>query len=51
MVWSIAELARLTIARLAERRANPALDPALIKVPVRRRLSEREQQAKREQEA
>lgn len=40
MVWSIAELARLTISRLAERRANPALDPALIKVPVRIRLSE-----------
>jgi LacI family transcriptional regulator len=35
MVWSMAQLARLTIARLAERRAFPALDPALIKVPVR----------------
>jgi len=40
MVWSIAELARLTVARLAERRLNPAMPPALIKVPARLRLPE-----------
>jgi DNA-binding LacI/PurR family transcriptional regulator len=38
MVWSIADLARLTVARLAERRLNPAMPPALIKVPARLRL-------------
>jgi len=43
MVWSIAELTRLAIARLSERRANPALDPALIKVPVHLRLSGQEE--------
>jgi len=30
MVWSVSELARLTLARLAERRANPAAAPALV---------------------
>jgi LacI family transcriptional regulator len=40
MVWSIAELARKTIARLAERRANPRMAPTLIKVPTRLRLPE-----------
>ena len=40
MVWSIAELARMTVARLAERRASPAMPPALIKVPTRLRLPE-----------
>jgi LacI family transcriptional regulator len=40
MVWSIAELARMTVARLAERRAKPAMPPALIKVPARLRLPE-----------
>ena len=39
MTWSIAELARKTIARLAERRANPGLSPTLIKVPTKLRLS------------
>jgi DNA-binding LacI/PurR family transcriptional regulator len=41
MVWSIAELARLTIARLAERRARPAMPPTLIKVPVRLRPADK----------
>jgi DNA-binding LacI/PurR family transcriptional regulator len=40
MVWSVAELARLAIARLAERRSKPAMPPALIKVPARLRLGE-----------
>jgi len=40
MVWSMAELARMTVARLAERRSNPGLKPALIKVPVRLRIAE-----------
>jgi len=40
MIWSIAELARLTIARLAERRVKPAMPPALIKVPAKLRLPE-----------
>jgi len=39
MVWSVAELARAAVARLAERRAKPALAPALIKIPVRLRLA------------
>lgn len=38
MTWSIADLARLTIARLAERRLNPALTPALLKIPARLKL-------------
>jgi len=37
MVWSVTELARLTVARLAERRVRPEMPPALIKVPVRLR--------------
>ncbi|HOX05921.1 MAG TPA: GntR family transcriptional regulator [Planctomycetota bacterium] len=41
MVWSIAELARLTIVRLAERRARPEMPPTLIKVPVRLRPAEK----------
>ncbi len=40
MVWSIAELARATIARLAERRLNPALSVALLKIPARLKLAE-----------
>jgi LacI family transcriptional regulator len=40
MVWSIAELSRVTIARLAERRLNPALAPALIKIPTRLKMPE-----------
>jgi len=40
MVWSVAELARLTIARLAERRVRPEMPPTLIKVPARLRLGE-----------
>ena len=35
MVWNIADLARATIARLAERRLNPTLPAALIKIPTR----------------
>jgi len=38
MTWSIAELARKTIARLAERRANPGMSPTLIKVPAKLKL-------------
>jgi DNA-binding LacI/PurR family transcriptional regulator len=40
VVWSIAELARLAIARLAERRDKPAMPPALIKVPARLKFAE-----------
>jgi len=40
MVWSIAELARMTVARLAERRVRPEMPPTLIKVPARLRLGE-----------
>ena len=35
MVWSATELTRLAIARLVERRLNPALPPVLLKVPAR----------------
>ncbi len=34
ITWSIARLARRTIARLAERRARPGMSPTLIKVPT-----------------
>lgn len=40
MVWSITELARMTLARLAERRLNPGLAPALLKLPARLKLPE-----------
>lgn len=40
MTWSISDLARLTIARLAERRLNPALSVALLKIPARLKLAE-----------
>ena len=40
MVWSVAELARRSVARLAERRASPSMSPTLIKVPTRLRLPE-----------
>jgi DNA-binding LacI/PurR family transcriptional regulator len=38
MVWELAELARMTINRLFERRQEPGLAPALLKVPARLRL-------------
>ncbi|HOX05910.1 MAG TPA: GntR family transcriptional regulator [Planctomycetota bacterium] len=38
ITWSIARLARRTIARLAERRSRPGMSPTLIKVPTRLRL-------------
>jgi LacI family transcriptional regulator len=38
MVWSITELARLAIDRLAVRRLNPAQVPVLIKLPARLKL-------------
>jgi DNA-binding LacI/PurR family transcriptional regulator len=38
MVWSMADVARAAINRLAERRQNAALPPVLIKIPVRLRL-------------
>jgi LacI family transcriptional regulator len=38
MVWSITELARLAIDRLAVRRLNPSLLPVLIKLPARLKL-------------
>jgi DNA-binding LacI/PurR family transcriptional regulator len=40
ITWSIARLARRTIARLAERRSRPGMSPTLIKVPTRLRLPE-----------
>lgn len=40
MTWSGAELARTALARLAERRRNPALPPLCIKLPVRLVLPE-----------
>lgn len=40
MVWSMAELTRMTIERLAERRLKPGLSPALIKIPARLKSSE-----------
>jgi len=49
MVWSVAELARLTVARLAERRLKPAMPPALIKVPARLRLPEQPWQEEKKQ--
>jgi LacI family transcriptional regulator len=41
MVWSAAELARAAVRRLAERRAEPKLRPALIKIPVALRGAEK----------
>ena len=38
MVWSITELARLAIDRLAIRRLNPSQVPVLIKLPARLKL-------------
>jgi LacI family transcriptional regulator len=35
MVWSVAELTRVVVARLAERRANPKQGPILTKIPVK----------------
>lgn len=46
VVWSIAELARVTLARLAERRAHPAPAPVLIRIPTRLRLPETEHKEK-----
>lgn len=34
MVWSVAELTRIAVARLAQRRANPKATPTLTKIPV-----------------
>jgi GntR family transcriptional regulator, arabinose operon transcriptional repressor len=40
MVWSIADLARMAIERLAARRLNPALTPVLVKLPARLKIPE-----------
>jgi len=42
VVWDVGTLARTTIARLAERRANPELPPITMKVATRLRLAEEE---------
>ncbi|MBI3832331.1 MAG: GntR family transcriptional regulator [Planctomycetes bacterium] len=42
MVWSIADLARAAIARLAERRLKLGLVPAQVKIPAKLKRPERE---------